>query len=286
MIIIILRLRVPWSVIVSSMNDLSCIWFCLPSQFHTYPVYFYTLLGCFYILETSVNLSPPFPLKKNSFQAFSKAFFFNKGSSLPAFETFHNTTSPSGNFLHWSSRGGRCAHARLQRPSPARPPWGLRPPPPFARSYGNSWMATSSSVRCLHPHTSPRCRLSGCERVFCARVCAVVSDTLDTARWRWLDSWLVCSCTAAWVSCPTPSTSRPALVHIFFPTTHSGTRFTRRLVPERAVTERRVLAAERRLAWVKQPCGVCVGRRADLFGVIEMFASVTLSWCESNLGGR
>lgn len=52
----------------------------------------------------------------------------------------------------------------------APPPAPMAPPPPLARSYGNSWLATSSSVFCLHPHTSQRC----------CRVCAPSSPIRDT----------------------------------------------------------------------------------------------------------
>lgn len=76
MIIIIIRFRVPWSVLVLYMNDLSYIWFCLPSQFDTYPVYFYTLFLKIYFGGSS-QLIPILPTeKKCRFQAFSKAFFF------------------------------------------------------------------------------------------------------------------------------------------------------------------------------------------------------------------
>lgn len=64
----------------------------------------------------------------------------------------------------WGSR----AHP-WPRPPP-RQSAAMAPPPPLARSYGNSSLATSSSVFCLHPHTSQRC----------CRVCALSSPIRDT----------------------------------------------------------------------------------------------------------
>lgn len=96
----------------------------------------------------------------------------------------------SGLWVCVEGRGGGGGGVATSLAPPIACQTALRARPPFTPcSYGNSSVATSTSLFCPHPHTSQRCW-----------VCVTVTDKWDAARWRLRGSWLVLFCTSALVS--------------------------------------------------------------------------------------